>query len=110
MPCTRAPDGCGRAPEPKSECDIPWRSLAGRRALKAHYVVGELADHHEFGMCSQSRRIERGLQLHTLADCPSSQALSIHDRCKAVNEAENPELLYAASASSCCPVRSIARR
>jgi hypothetical protein len=65
---------------------------------------------HEFGMCSQSSRIERGLQLHTLADCPSSQALSIHDRCKAVNEAENPELLYAASASSCCPVRSIARR
>src|SRR3984957_15091050 len=26
MPRTRAPDGCGREREPKSECDIPWRS------------------------------------------------------------------------------------
>jgi hypothetical protein len=50
------------------------------------------------------------LQL-TLADCPKARSVGVHDRCKAVYEGpENPELLYAAFASSCAPAPSIARR
>jgi len=35
------PGGCGREREPKSECDSLGVRLAGRRALKAQYVVDE---------------------------------------------------------------------
>ena len=44
MPRTRAPDGCGREREPKSECDSLGVRLADRRALNAQYVVDELTD------------------------------------------------------------------
>jgi hypothetical protein len=66
------PGGCGREREPKSECDSLGVRLAGRRALKAQYVVDELADQPTVTNCNFLAKPSNGAV--TLADVREREA------------------------------------
>src|SRR6476646_10097626 len=79
MPRTRAPDGCGREWSLRTSATSLGVRLAGRRALKAQYVVDELADQPMVTNCNLLAKPSNGAV--TVADVREPTLAILREPC-----------------------------